>query len=554
MGQPQMSEENKVLVINNLVVEASSAHGEVTAIVKGISLTLNRGEVLGLVGESGAGKSTIGLAALGYFKPGCRAQSGEILFCGQSLLQQSEADRRKVRGIRAAYVAQSAAASFNPAKRLMDQITEAATERGGMSRRDAERRATQLFASLQLPDPEQFGRKYPHQVSGGQLQRAMTVMALICDPDLIIFDEPTTALDVTTQVEVLLAIKKAISEQGVSAFYISHDLAIVAQIADRVAVLRDGKVVEEASVRTMLENPQHPYTRTLWAVRHLASASHPSQGTLLNVTDIDASYGTFKVLDRINFNLDKGQTVAVVGESGSGKSTLGRVIAGLLKPDSGTVTLGSELIPAEARDRQRDTLRRVQLIYQSADTALNPRQTVRKIIGRPLTFYHGMTGRQKYARICELLRLVELEDSFIDRTPSQLSGGQKQRVAIARALAADPELIICDEITSALDQVVQAGILKMLGELQQRIGVSYLFITHDLEIVKAFADKVVVMKSGRIVEQGERSDVINSPKDAYTRQLLAAVPQMALGWLEKLVAGKPLTGKARQEHVTTEAR
>ncbi len=533
-----MSDAKTVLDIRDLFVEAVSPRGDVTDIVRGVSLQVKRGEVLGLVGESGAGKSTIGLAALGYFKPGCRASGGAITFAGEPVLTGPEAGRRKLRGVKAAYVAQSAAASFNPAKRLMDQVVEAAVSRGDMSRAEAEKRAVELFRALRLPEPDAFGRKYPHQVSGGQLQRAMTAMALMCDPDLIVFDEPTTALDVTTQVEVLLAMKQAIRERGVSALYISHDLAVVAQIADRVAVLRYGEVVEEASVDRMLESPQHPYTRTLWAVRKLSGGAHPSKGRLLEVSGIDASYGAFKVLHEVGFSIEKGQTVALVGESGSGKSTLGRVIAGLLKPDAGTVMLCGEPLPAEAGKRSREMLRRVQLIYQSADTALNPRQRVRKIVGRPLTFYHGLHGAKKNARIVELLKMVELDESFLDRMPAQMSGGQKQRVAIARALAAEPELIICDEITSALDQVVQAGILKMLDELQARLGVSYLFVTHDLEIVKAISDRVIVMNAGRIVEQGSRPDVIDRPAQDYTRRLLAAVPEMAIGWLDRLVAQK----------------
>ena len=537
-----MSDSEIVLEIRNLEIEAASRHGPAVRIVKGIDLSLRRGEVLGLVGESGAGKSTLGLAALGYFKPGCRASAGQVRLCGQDLLSQPEARRRALRGTRVAYVAQSAAAAFNPAMRLMDQVVEAGLSRGGLSRAEAERRAVALFAALRLPQPEAFGRKYPHQVSGGQLQRAMTAMALICDPDLVIFDEPTTALDVTTQVEVLLAIKAAIRERGLSALYISHDLAVVAQIADRVAVLRHGQVVEEAPVAQMLAAPSHPYTQTLWAVREMAGGGHPARGPLFQMSGVEASYASFKVLQDIDLQIAKGQTVALVGESGSGKSTLGRVIAGLLKPDRGRLTLGGVTLPAEARRRDRDLLRRVQLIYQSADTALNPRQKVRKIIGRPLGFYRQLGGAQRTARIVELLRMVELDESFLDRLPAQLSGGQKQRVAIARALAAEPELIICDEITSALDQVVQAGILRMLDGLQDRLGVSFLFITHDLEIVKAIADRVAVMQSGRIVEQGTKAAVIGTPGQAYTRRLLEAVPQMAIGWLERKVAARPGPG------------
>jgi peptide/nickel transport system ATP-binding protein len=524
-----------VLSISGLRIEAR-VKDEWLEIVKDVSLTLRRGEVLGLVGESGAGKSTIGLAALGYFRAGCRLAGGSVRFGGTDLLAMPESRRRALRGTRIAYVAQSAAASFNPAKRLMDQIVEAAVTRGGMPRRDAAARAVALFRSLQLPDPERFGDRYPHQVSGGQLQRAMTAMAMICQPDLIVFDEPTTALDVTTQVEVLLSIRKAIQEHGVAVLYISHDLAIVAQMAHRVMVLRYGEAVEEAPIASIIDAPRHPYTKSLWAVRNLQGASHAATGDdLLRVEQISASYGTFKALDGIDLAVGRGQTVALVGESGSGKSTLGRVIAGLLPPDGGTLRFDGAVLPPVVRKRGKDMLRRVQIIYQSADTALNPRHSVRKILGRPLSFFHGLSGAQRERRVLELLRMVELEESYADRLPAQLSGGQRQRVAIARALAAEPELIICDEITSALDQIVQAGILTMLADLQRRLGVSYLFITHDIEVVRAIADRVVVLNKGRVVDQGAKADVLSPPFQDYTRLLLESVPEMTPNWLDRLV-------------------
>lgn len=523
------------IAVSDLRIEARTSSGW-TEIVKGVSFTLRRGEVLGIVGESGAGKSTIGLAALGHFRPGCRVAGGKIVFDGTDMLSLADHQRRKLRGTRIAYVAQSAAASFNPAKRLMDQVVEAAVERGGQSRAEAEANAVAMFRSLQLPEPETFGRRYPHQVSGGQLQRAMTAMAMICRPDLIVFDEPTTALDVTTQVEVLISIRKAIAEHGVAALYISHDLAIVAQLAHRVMVLRYGEVVEEAPIAEILSAPKHPYTKTLWALRSIEEPERPSSGELLQVRDVSASYGTFKVLDSVDLSVGKGQTVALVGESGSGKSTLGRVIAGLMRPDSGEVMFEQNRLGPVVSSRSKDQLRRIQIIYQSADTSLNPRHPVRKIIGRPVAFFHGFSGKKREARIVELLNMVELDGSYIDRMPSQLSGGQRQRVAIARALAADPELIICDEVTSALDQIVQADILKMLLDLQNRLGVSYLFITHDLEIVRAIADQVVVMNKGRIVEHGKRGDVLSPPYEDYTRLLLDSVPEMSSDWLDRLIS------------------
>ncbi|MBL3674848.1 ABC transporter ATP-binding protein [Paracoccus sp. KCTC 42845] len=530
-----------VVEITDLKIEAKSNEGW-TQIVRGISLSIRRGEVLGLVGESGAGKSTVGLAALGYLRPGARTNGGSVRLIGTELLSIPEEERRKMRGTQVAYVAQSAQAAFNPAHRLMDQITMVAVDRGGLSREAAERRAIDLFTALQLPDPQNFGARYPHQVSGGQLQRAMVAMAMICNPALIVFDEPTTALDVTTQVEVLISIRKVIEEFGVAAIYITHDLAVVAQIAHRVAVLRYGEVVEEASIAAIMDSPQHAYTQSLWAVHEMPVSASGRYETgvrpLLSIEGLSARYGNFDVLKDINLAVGRGETVALVGESGSGKSTLGRVITGLKEPSKGKVVFDGTPLPEKLRHRKVDLLRRIQIIYQSADTALNPRQTVRKIVGRPLSLYHGLRGSAREKRLIELLKMVELNEAHADRMPGQLSGGQKQRVAIARALAAEPELIVCDEITSALDKVVQAEVLRMLISLQKRLGVSYLFITHDIEVVRAIADQVVVMQHGRIVDRGAKEVVFSLPHEPYTDKLLASVPDMAVGWLDGIIASR----------------
>jgi peptide/nickel transport system ATP-binding protein len=509
-------------------------------IVKGVDLTLRRGEVLGLIGESGSGKSTIGLAALGYARPGCRIKAGSIVFDGIDLATLPAVEKRKLWGRRVAYVAQSAAAAFNPAHTLIDQFAETPTWHGVMSGEEAERNAIDLYRRLRLPNPEMIGERYPHQVSGGQLQRAMTAMSMSCRPDLIVFDEPTTALDVTTQIEVLAAIKNVVRQFHTAAIYITHDLAVVAQMADRTMVLRHGELVEEAPTREMLSNPKQPYTKSLWAVRSLRKDEERSDDVVLRVNGIDASYGgAVKVLHDVTLAVPRGRTVAVVGESGSGKSTLARVIIGLLPPSKGETLFEGKALPRALKDRPKDLLRRLQMIYQMPDTALNPRRRVGDIIGRPLEHQLGLRGAARDRRVLELLRMIELDERFLDRLPGELSGGQKQRICIARALAVNPDLIICDEVTSALDQIVAEEILKLLLKLQKELNVSYLFITHDLATVKAIADEIVVMFQGRVVQSGPRTGVLTPPHHEYTDKLLSSVPEMDPDWLETVLSKRP---------------
>ena len=561
-----------VLRIEGLRVETQSG----TVLVDGVDLELARGEVLGLIGESGAGKSTIGLAALTFARPGCRIAGGRIVLKGTDLRSLDAGGRSRARGVRVAYVAQSAAAAFNPAMTLLDQVTEGPVRHGLMSRAEARQRAVEAFRALDLPDPEHFGARYPHQVSGGQLQRAMAAMAISCSPDVLVLDEPTTALDVTTQIEMLAHLKQLIALYGTAALYISHDLAVVAQIADRIMVLRYGKMVEEGTATQILTAPRTDYARALVAERVAAGRSVSTSDdtrrgtTLLAIDNLTVRFGERDVVKAATFTISKGETVAVVGESGSGKTTLALAICGQVARHSGDVRLagttpaprhndnaqpaGTPLAPGNSDSRRpvgtplaarlsgrtREELRRIQLVFQLPDVALNPRHAVEAIIGRPATFYFGLRGAALRARVTELLAAVGLDASLAGRLPGQLSGGQKQRVCIARALAAKPDLIICDEVTSALDPLVAEEILKLLRRLQEELGLAYLFITHDLGSARRISHRAVVMLQGEVVAEGPAAEVFGQPSHPYLIKLLASVPELRVGWLDEILRGRAL--------------
>ncbi|GAB2178671.1 ABC transporter ATP-binding protein [Dongia sp. agr-C8] len=536
-GASTAGKTDQVLKITDLRIE--SIHGLV--LVDNVSLELKRGEVLGLIGESGAGKSTIGLGAMAYSRGGCRITGGKVEIDGVSIRDLSAEGRREMRGRRIAYIAQSAAASFNPAHKIIDQVIEMPVKHGIMSREEAKAWALELFRALDLPKPETFGQRYPHQVSGGQLQRAMTAMAMSCRPDILVFDEPTTALDVTTQIEVLALIKKLIHEYNTAALYITHDLAVVAQVSDRIMVLRHGKMVELGETKQILGAPNTDYARALVSERK--EADHLSQleavdesNAVLSVVDAVGVYETFVAVNNVSINVAKGETVAVVGESGSGKSSLARLILGLLPRKSGSVKFNGKELPPALKDRSKDELRRIQFIYQQPDVALNPRQTIGEIIGRPIQLYFGRSKAEVDKRVAELLVEVGLPVDYAGRLSTALSGGQKQRVSIARALAAEPDLIICDEPTSALDQLVADGVLKLLKKLQDELGVAYLFITHDLGIVRRIAHRTAVMLRGEIVAQGPTPQIFNPPFHPYTERLISSVPEMRTEWLDEVLA------------------
>jgi peptide/nickel transport system ATP-binding protein len=541
-------EKEKLFEVKDLRISATSDEGVEIPIVKGVTFDIHKGEVVALIGESGSGKTTISLAALAYTKPGLHFAGGEVLLNGEDVLTMPPLRQRALRGANVAYLAQSAAATFNPAITIGEQVTESAVLHGVLNQQDATKRAVQLYHTLELPDPDRIGFRYPHQVSGGQLQRLMAAMALCGNPDLMVLDEPTTALDVTTQIEVLKAFKKVIREENSAAVYVTHDLAVVAQIADHIVVLYSGEVMEQGSVDEIINHPTHAYTKRLMAaVRPIPTAGmgveiggdHGKDIPNIQVRDMTAGYGGIEdgepkitILRDINVDVENAHVVGVIGESGCGKSTLARVMAGLLPQARGTIKLDGKELEGSLHDRSLEELQKIQFVFQMADTALNPKQVISDIIGRPLEFYHGIKGKAKHAKVAEILEMVELPPEFASRYPMELSGGQKQRINLARSLAANPEVMLCDEVTSALDSIVGANVIKLLTALRDKTGVSFVFISHDLSTVATFADEIVVLYAGRIVEQGPTDEVLTPPYHPYTRLLISSVPEMRIGWLE----------------------
>lgn len=429
-----------LLDIKDIWIEGRASGGGWSPIIRGASLSLQPGEVLALIGESGAGKSTLGLAALGYTRPGCRFTSGSVKLNGQEMVGLSTQMRHQVRGKDVAYVAQSAAAGFNPARSIDWQVTEGPVLHKIKTNAQALTDARILYRELALPDPDNIGTRYPHQVSGGQLQRLMTAMAMSCNPGLLILDEPTTALDVTTQIEVLLAVKKAIRDSNTAAIYVTHDLSVVAQVADRALVMRYGEIVDQGPTSELIANPQAEYSQTLIGAvkaspRQVVAQSRASGGSkqvdssdmpVLEARNVDTAYGELKILHDINLSLSKGKTLAIVGESGCGKSTFARVVSGLKSATAGEIFLNGTALKGSVRERSRDDVRKIQMIFQIPDVSLNPRHTIDEILGRPLSFYHGLKGKKRAARVAELLEMVELPADFSLRRPGALSGGQKQ--------------------------------------------------------------------------------------------------------------------------------
>ncbi|AUH01370.1 ABC transporter ATP-binding protein [Prodigiosinella confusarubida] len=533
--------------VENLRIVAQTDGGQEVNLVSDIRFTVQKGEVLALIGESGSGKTTIALALMGYARHGCRIADGNIHVAGTDVRSLTPSRLCQFRGNRVAYIPQSAAAAFNPAMRIMEQVIEPVLIHGLMRRKEAQAKAQALFRDLALPEPESIGQRYPHQVSGGQLQRLMTAMALMSDPAVVILDEPTTALDVTTQVEVLKVFRRVVRQRGMTAVYVSHDLAVVAQMADRILVLLNGNIAEYGTTGQLLTAPQAEYTRALLAAarqHQRESVWQPQESTvqpLLEVRDLVAGYGPkgadgqprVKILDDFNFRLYRGQALGIIGESGSGKTTLAHVIAGINVPGDGHILFNGHYIAASLSQRSQDELRRIQYVFQMADTALNPAHSIGTIIKRPLMLFHGLRGVVLERRVRQLLDLVKLPHDVLHRCPAALSGGQKQRVNLARALAAEPDLILCDEVTSALDTVVAAAILDLITDLRRELGLTVIFISHDLHAVRAVCDEIIVMQGGRKVTQVVRADYDKPSTDLYYERLKRAVPELRQGWLEE---------------------
>jgi peptide/nickel transport system ATP-binding protein len=512
------------------------------AIVRGVPLTVQRDQTLGIVGESGSGKSMTVLAATGLLDaPGAVVTGSSVLAGGQDpveLIGASARVLRSVHGGRIGFVFQDPGTSLNPLLTLERQITESLEAHRHQTRRDARARALELLEAVGLPDPETRLGSYPHQLSGGQRQRVMIAIALACDPELLIADEPTTSLDVTTQAQIIDLVRDLQRDFGTAVVWISHDLGVIGQVADDVVVLRDGEAVEQAPILDVFDHPQQSYTRELLEARPLVGGDGPAPapadaGVLLDVQGLDVRFPvttpvgrtTIHAVKDLSFQIRRGTTLGLVGESGSGKSTVAAALTGLVKPDAGRALLGDADVLRVRRADRKELRRRISLVFQDPFSSLDPRAPVGAAVGEPLTVHRLVDDKgARRARVAELFELVGLPGSFTSRYPHELSGGQRQRVSIARALAVEPELMILDESTVSLDVSVQARVLELLAHLQQELGLTFLFIGHDLAVIQRMSHDVLVMRAGEAVEYRPAAELFESPEQDYTRALLAAVP------------------------------
>jgi len=570
-----------------------------TPILSSLSIDVDRGEVLGVVGESGSGKTTLALACLGYARPGTQIVAGSITVAGEELVGRSDRELRGLRGQLVSYVPQDPAGALNPTSRVGDLIREVI--RVHLPRRNADDEARQMLARVHLPSDREFQRRFPHQLSGGQQQRVAIALALVCNPQLVVMDEPTTGLDVVTQSHILREVERLRSELNIAIIYVSHDLAVVSNLADRVAVMYGGWILEEGPTSTILASPRHPYTRGLLAATPDLVTARPFKGipgvaigagelatcpfaprcpqrcergdlempavtlvgeshnvrcfewqrtpshrleattdpldtptaasTLLDVDALSAGYrtrsGVVVAAQDVSFSIQVGGSLALLGESGSGKTTIARCVAGLHMPSSGTVKLLGERLPPLAKDRARDARRRIQFVFQNPFDSLNPRHEVGDAIAFSARLLRKMNRSEARAEALDLLEQVRLSRSLYSRYPNELSGGERQRVAIARALAAKPDLLICDEITSALDVSVQAAVLELIEDLRRELGLALLFISHDLGVVTSVAEYALVLQHGVVREQGAVSALAAGATHEYTRSLIDSAPRLA---------------------------
>jgi len=499
-------------------------------IVRGISFDVAREQTLGIVGESGSGKSMTVLAATGLLDAPGSVVTGQSALSGTQLVGASARLLRSVHGGRIGFVFQDPGTSLNPLLTLERQITESLETHRAMTRRQARGRALELLDAVGLPDPRSRLGTYPHQLSGGQRQRVMIAIALACDPELLIADEPTTSLDVTTQAQIIDLVRQLKRDFGTAVVWVSHDLGVIGEVADDVAVLQDGEAVERSSIFDVFDRPRHPYTRRLLRARPVIGGAGPAPAAgdapvALRVEGLDVRFGGSHAVKDLSFRIRRGTTLGLVGESGSGKSTVAGALTGLVKPDAGTATLdGTDVLGVRGR-AEKVMRRRISLVLQDPFSSLDPRTAAGVAIGEPLAVHRLATGKRgRRARVAELLDLVGLPTEFASRYPHELSGGQRQRVSIARALAVEPELLILDESTASLDVSVQARVLDLLKDLQHDLGLTYLFIAHDLAVVQQMSHDVLVMRAGEAVEYRPAAELFAAPGHQYTRALLAAVP------------------------------
>ncbi len=617
-----------LLRVDGLTIGYRTRRGEPVDVLVNVSLEMRAGETVGLVGESGCGKSTLGLALLGYLRHGGEVRQGKVLLGGQDLFALRPAALAKVRGRKVSLIPQNPGQSLTPTMRVGAQIAEVLSLHLGYDRRLAHARVVELLSSVHMPQPEEMVDRYPHQLSGGQCQRATIAMALAAEPELLVLDEPTTGIDVTTQAHILGLLREIHDKTGTAMLYISHNIGAIAQVCTRLAVMYGGEIVEDGSLADLFAWPVHPYTvgllgsvprlshagipramggrppapgehlvgcsfaprcafadetcRTVWpetqvvkgdgAIPHtvrchhwqavaahhaeeeyeLLKASKHGHEPILELTGTHITYskrglGTYlrhlrhlpqppDTVADIDLSIYRGETLALVGESGSGKSTIARTVVGLLPPSAGRQSFEGKSLPAVTEKRSADLHRRIQIVFQNPEDSLNPRQTIRQILDAPLQLYTRASKKEREQRAIALLERVRLSPLYLERYPAQLSGGEKQRVAVARAFAADPDLVLCDEVTSSLDVSVQAAALRLLGELQAERGAAYLFISHDLAVVRAVADRVAVLYQGRLCQVGGVEQTYAPPYHPYTETLLAAVPEPKPGARARLLA------------------